>query len=162
MKSNFEIEDAVNIMEELANITYDVIQERKFIHDNSEALKSKNFFSISSRLDMTKEKYKTAIDIFSMIVNIAERVAPQPPSRTKSPRLAECVYCIRYGQQDSEECDKCHKLTHYTNFIPAYAVMQKAGEKGIEWGIDWLIDSFTEEDKAKVKREFYAMQKQQR
>ena len=156
--SNFNIEDAVDIIKEIVGVICDISQERRFIFDNREALRIKNFIDISNRLEMTKERYKFAIEIFFLIFDIAERVAsPPPPSRkNKSLRMQACEYCLRYIQQDSNECAKCHALTHYTNCIPVYAIMQKAGEKGIDWGIDWLLDQFTERDKARVKGEFYA------
>ena len=155
--SNFRIEDAVNVVKEITGIIYDASQEGRFAFENREALRSKNFISISNRLEMTKERYKISIGIFSAIVDIAERIASPPPTNTKTSRTPECEYCFRYSQQNSDECIKCHRLTNYTNMIPVYVIMQKAGDKGIDWGIDWLLgNDFTVNDKAKIKGEFYA------
>jgi hypothetical protein len=95
--------------------------------------------------------------ILSTIVDITENIATPPKlQRNKILRMQECEYCPRYNQQDSDDCKMCHELTHYTNMIPIYAIMQKAGEKGVEWGIDWLLAQFSDYDRAKIKREFYA------
>ena len=155
--SNFRIEDAVNVLKEITGIIYDASQEGRFAFENREALRSKNFVSISSRLEMTKERYKIPIGILFAIVDIAENIASPPPSNAKTSRTSECDSCFRYSQQNSDECKKCYLLTNYTNMIPVYFIMQKAGEKGIEWGIDFILSKkFTVNDKARIKEEFYA------
>lgn len=159
MNSDFRIEDAVNVISEIAGLVSDVAQERRFMIDNRDAIESKNFVNISNRLDMTKEKYKAAIGIFSTISSIADEVAPQVPRRKTSSRMHICSYCFRYSQQDSNDCKNCHALNYFTGMIPIYAVVQKAGEKGVEWGIDWLLEQFADvnnEDKAKIKGAYYA------
>ena len=159
--SNFRIEDAVNVVKEIMGIAYDASQEIRFAFDNREALRSKNFMSISNRLETTKERYKFPITTISVIVEIAENVVQQQPLQKKPFRMQECKYCPLYNQQESSECVKCHTLTHHTDRIPIYTVMQKAGEKGTDWGIDWLLNHFNDNERARIKAEFYARQNRQ-
>ena len=150
MKFNFD--DAVNVVKELAGIIYDVAQDWKFASDNREALSSKNTLNISNRLDMTIERYKVAITIFFTINEIADEVAPVSPTTQRKPRrMSECDYCPRYDQQDSIECKKYHHLAYFTDMIPIYAVIQKAGENGIDWGVNWLIERFVDENSITVE-----------
>lgn len=157
MNFNFNIDDAVSVLNELMGIACDIAQERKFINGNREALGSRNPFSIANRLDVTHERYKTPIEILS---KIADKIPP-PPQEKPSFRMKECQYCPNYNRQDSVECQNCHILTFRTDMIPIYAVMQKAGEKGIEWGVDWLLKQLTSyENAVKIKKQFYAERRQ--
>jgi hypothetical protein len=159
---NFNLEDSVNVLKELIGIIYNAAQDRMFAMENLDALRSKNALVISNRLYMTNERYKIAIKILTVIVNIAEGIASPPMRREKSFRLSECVYCYRYNQQESIECKECHRLTYLTDMIPVYTVMQKAGEKGIDWGVDWFIKQIVNaEDGVEVKDRFYEVWNQQ-
>ena len=153
---NFSFKDAENIIKEITDIACDAKQEFNFAMDNREALKSKNTMVISNRLKMTNERYRIAIEILSMIIDIAREIAPPPTRRAPSLLMSECTYCYRYNQQESIECKECSQLTYRTDMIPVYAVMLKAGEKGIEWGADWFIKQIADEKNVgKVKERFY-------
>lgn len=161
MNINFNLEDTANVVNDLVEIACDIAQERNFVFDNREALRSRNPVSVSNQLYMTDERYKVAIEIFSMIFNIAEKVASSPPREKSSSRTSECKYCPNYHMQDSLECQRCGRLSYLTYMIPIYAVMLKAGEKGIEWGADWFIKQLVSgEDVLKVREQFYYTRRQ--
>ena len=157
MKSSFNLDDASSAVQELVGIIYDTVQHKKFIDENKEALESKNPMRISDRLEYTEKEYKTPITIFSTISNLADEIAPRPPKTTTCLPMSACKSCLWNTRQEATECIKCRRLSYFTSMIPVYAVMQKAGEKGIDWGVDrvlklWVAEnSITFEESIKIK-----------